>query len=66
MKESNVAKEWLAALARTANTKDYASHMNLISKRAQVHGVPRFEVIDHDAWAAQCKHEFESGFSTNC
>ncbi len=57
---SKVAKEWLEALVRTANEKDYDAHMDLISKRVQVFGVPGYEMIDYNAWAAQCKHEFEN------
>lgn len=48
-------------MARTANAKDYVAHMNLISPRVRVFGVPDFEVIDYDDWARQCKHEFQTG-----
>lgn len=54
-------KKWLDALARTANSKDYEARMELISKEANVHGVPGFEDIDYIDWAKQCKHEFEQG-----
>lgn len=47
-------------MARTANAKDYVAHMNLISPRVRVFGVPGFEVIDYDDWARQCKHEFQT------
>ena len=59
--DSRVAQDWLAELARTANTRDYAAHMNQISKRVNVFGVPGIEVVSYADWAAQCKHEFESG-----
>jgi hypothetical protein len=59
--ESKIAQEWLDALARTANAKDYVAHMDLISKDVKVYGVPGFEVIDYNDWAAQSKHEFETG-----
>jgi len=36
MKDSAVAREWLAASAHTANAKDYAAHMDLISRKVQV------------------------------
>jgi len=57
--DSKIARDWLAALARTANDKDYAAHMDLISRRVAVFGVPGFDVISYDDWAAQCKHEFD-------
>lgn len=58
--ESKVAKKWLEELTHSANAKDFDSHMDLISKRVQVFGVPGHEVIGYDDWAAQCKHEFEN------
>ncbi|MHB8414987.1 MAG: nuclear transport factor 2 family protein [Acidiferrobacteraceae bacterium] len=59
--DSNVAAEMLAALARTANARDYTAHMALVSPTVNVFGVPGFEVIGYDDWARQCKHEFEHG-----
>lgn len=59
--ESKNAKDMLAALALTANTGAYGSHMDLISKEVSVYGVPGFDVIGYDDWARQCKHEFDEG-----
>lgn len=58
---SKVAEDWLAESARTANIRDYAAHMDLISRNVQVHGVPGFDVLGYDDWARQCRHEFETG-----
>lgn len=58
---SKVAEDWLAESARTATARDYAAHMDLISRRVQVHGVPGFDVLSYDDWAKQCRHEFETG-----
>lgn len=58
---SKVAEDWLAESARTANARDYAAHMDLVSRRVQVHGVPGFDVIGYDDWARQCRHEFATG-----
>ncbi|MHB8454545.1 MAG: Cif family virulence factor [Acidiferrobacterales bacterium] len=57
--DSKIAGDLLAALMRTASDKDYAAHMDLISRQVAVFGVPGFEVIGYDDWAAQCRHEFE-------
>jgi hypothetical protein len=65
MKDSRVAREWLRASARTANEKDYAAHMNLISRKVRAFGVPGIEVIGYDDRARQCKHEFETGVFKN-
>jgi ketosteroid isomerase-like protein len=59
--ESNVAKTWMEQLARTANAKDVDAHMELISRRVQVFGMPGIDVIDYDGWKAQCQYEFEQG-----
>ncbi len=61
MKDSTIAREWLEDSARTANAKDYDAHMNLVSRKVWVFGVPGIEVIGYDDWAKQCKHEFEIG-----
>ena len=55
-----IAQQWLQESAATATAKDLAAHMDLISQRVSLTGVPGFELIDHASWAAQCKHEFEN------
>ena len=55
-----IAKQWLSDAATTATKNDFTAHMNLISKRVSLTGVPGFENIDYDAWSAQCQHEFEN------
>lgn len=56
--ESKIAAEWLQNFARTANEHDFAAHMNLISRKVQLFGVPGFDVIGYDDWSRQCEHEF--------
>jgi hypothetical protein len=56
----SIAEQWLLDAVRTANAKDYASHMELISKRISLHGIPGFETIGYADWARQCQHEFEN------
>jgi len=55
-----IAEQWLKEIAETANAKDFAGHMALISRRISLHGVPGFETIGYDDWARQCQHEFEN------
>lgn len=55
-----IAKKWLADAATTANSKNYEAHMDLISRNVSLQGVPGFENIGYDDWAAQCKHEFDN------
>ena len=58
---AELASGFLKNLAASANRRDHAAHMDLISRRVAVHGVPGFAVIGYDDWARQCKHEFETG-----
>jgi hypothetical protein len=58
--ESKVAKDWMESLASTTNAKDLNAHMDLVSKRVRVHGVPGIELIDYNDWETQCKYEFEN------
>lgn len=55
-----IARQWLDNAASTATNKDHAAHMNLISRKVSLQGVPGFENIGYDDWAAQTKHEFEN------
>ena len=56
----SIAEQWLLDAVRTANTKDYTAHMDLISREINLQGVPGFETIGYDDWARQCQHEFEN------
>ena len=55
-----IAHQWMADSARTASAHDFDSHMDLISKKVAVRGVPDVELVDYDAWAKQCRKEFSS------
>lgn len=51
-------EQFLKEMADTANRHDFEAHMNLISKKVKVYGVPEFEEINYDDWYNQCKQEF--------
>lgn len=53
-----IAQKWLEDSAKTANALNLSAHMNLISKRVSLTGVPGFDTIGYDDWYAQCEHEF--------
>lgn len=55
-----IAQRWLDDTAKTANSNDLTAHMNLISKRVSLTGVPGFDTIGYDDWFAQCEHEFSN------
>lgn len=53
-----IMRRFLRELARTANEKDHAAHMGMISKGVRVYGVPGFEALGYDDWYKECQHEF--------
>ena len=55
-----IAEQWLLDAVRTANAKEHDAHMDLISKRISLQGVPGFESIGYDDWSRQTQHEFEN------
>jgi ketosteroid isomerase-like protein len=65
MTEDNMSRkivlQWLDAVERTARALDHEAHMDLVSKRVQVHGTPGFDVIGYEDWARQCEHDFKEG-----
>jgi len=59
-KAEQIAKNWLSSVIKTVEDKDLSAHLNLISKKVNLTGVPGFESIGYNDWANQCKHEFEN------
>jgi len=55
-----IAKQWLTDASASATNKNYETHMDLISKKVSLQGIPGFENISYDEWAKQCRHEFEN------
>jgi hypothetical protein len=55
-----IALRWLAASAETATANDFDKHMDLISRRVNLSGMPGHDNIGYDQWAAQCEHEFSN------
>lgn len=56
--QSNVATTWLRDFAESANAYDHARHIEMISPKVQLFGVPGFDVIGFDDWSRQCQEEF--------
>lgn len=54
-----IAQQYLNDAATTANNKDHAAHMALISTKVSLQGIPGYENIGYADWSAQTKHEFE-------
>lgn len=60
-----VAKNWMSKIAETAANRQFDEHMDLISKKVNITGIPDFENIGYSDWAKQCKHEFENNIIKN-
>lgn len=60
MMSEEIAKQWLTDASASATNKNYETHMDLISKKVSLQGIPGFENISYDEWAKQCRHEFEN------
>lgn len=59
MSES-IARQWLSESSDTANNKQFKAHMNLISERISLRGLPGYENINYEAWYKQCEDEFSN------
>lgn len=55
-----IAQQWLDKVVSTVEAQDFPGHINLISRRVNLTGVPDFDSIGYDAWTTQCKHEFDN------
>jgi hypothetical protein len=55
-----IAQHWLQSIIKTAANKNHSEHMDLISRRVSLQGVPGFENIGYDDWSAQTQYEFEN------
>ncbi|MFV2061682.1 MAG: hypothetical protein ACC653_13430 [Gammaproteobacteria bacterium] len=64
-KAISIAKDWMAKIIDTAINNQYDAHMDLISKKVNITGIPGFENIGYDDWATQCKHEFDNNIIKN-
>jgi len=54
-----IAQQWMDASAQTAFEKAFDAHMDLISKKVRVTGVPGFESISYDDWARAAEKDFK-------
>lgn len=55
---TDFVEDFLLRFAKSAVEGDHEAHMEMISKKVMVHGVPGFETIDYNSWSQQCAHEF--------
>lgn len=53
-----IIRNWLNEVSRTVAAHDHTAHMQLISRRVVLLGVPGFDTIGYDDWSRQCEYEF--------
>lgn len=46
--EKEIIENFLNAMAATATQHEFEKHMNLISKKVEVYGIPGFDTIGYD------------------
>lgn len=49
---------WLKLLTRSVETRDLAAHMQLISERVKVYGLPGGQIVDYNQWQKRRYTEF--------
>ncbi len=49
---------WLEKLTRSVKKRDLAAHMQLVSERVQVYGLPGGQIVDHRQWKNRRHTEF--------
>ena len=52
---------WCLGMTDSVKHADLNQHMNFVSKRVKVYGVPSKDVIDYRDWKARRKYEFSNG-----
>jgi len=55
-----IVTNWLQECVDSANALDLERHLDLISRKVRVTGVPGFDALGYKDWEAQCTHEFEN------
>ena len=60
----SIVKTWLNNIVTTADARDHAAHMNLISSSISLTGIPGFEQIGYEQWSQQCESDFADGIIT--
>lgn len=60
-----IINKFLQEMAETAMNHDLDAHMNLISEKVQLLGVPGQGAIGYEQWKSQCQQEFSEQLIEN-
>ena len=51
---------WCFDVSKTIKDADFDGHMQLVSRKLKIYGLPKKDVLDFREWRARCKYEFEN------
>lgn len=54
-----IVKQWLDDVSFSAATWNLDAHMQLVSRKVEVTGIPRIGRIDYDGWKQRRQNEFD-------
>lgn len=57
----NTVRQWLKALAESVAERNLNRHMDLVSQRVYVYGLPGNKSVDYKGWRQRRKNEFSRG-----
>jgi len=58
--ETNTIHQWLDDMKCSVQAQDLERHMALVSKRVQVYGMPRKDIVDYQQWQQRRHNEFQT------
>ena len=60
IKAENIVRTWCMELSESIKKQNLDKHMQLVSKRVQVYGMPTEDTINYRQWELRRKNEFEN------
>ena len=58
--QTNTIQKWLNDLQHSVQAQNLEQHMALVSKRVQVYGLPRKDLVDYQQWQQRRRNEFQT------
>ncbi|MDH5395232.1 MAG: hypothetical protein OEW97_03085 [Gammaproteobacteria bacterium] len=58
-------KKWLSTVCETVKNKDLDNHMNLVSEKVMVYGLPNGQTLTYEDWKKRRKSEFQRNLIKN-
>lgn len=58
--ETKIVQQWLDEMQHSVQTQDLERHMALVSRRVQIYGLPKHEVVNYQQWRQRRQNEFQT------